>query len=62
MTGWRRCPPTAPSSPPATAAMVSVSPPQSTTAGRATAKGAPLRSAHGAVPSVGHTAPFDSVA
>ena len=55
-------PNTAPASPPATAATVSVSPPRSMTSRITSAKSRPCRSAHTAWPSVGHTAPFDSVA
>jgi hypothetical protein len=55
-------PNTAPASPPATAATVSVSPPRSMTSRITAAKSRPCRSAQTAWPSVGHTAPFDSVA
>ena len=53
---------TAPARPPATAATVSVSPPRSMTSRSTSAKSRPCRSAHTAGPSVGHTAPLDSVA
>jgi hypothetical protein len=53
---------TAPARPPATAATVSVSPPRSMTSRSTSAKSRPCRSAHTAWPSVGHTAPLDSVA
>jgi hypothetical protein len=49
---------TAPASPPATAATVSVSPPRSTTRRSTSANDVPRRSAHTAWPSVGHTAPL----
>ena len=55
-------PNTAPASPPATAATVSVSPPRSITRRSTCAKDVAPRSAHTAWPSVGHTAPLLSVA